>query len=219
MARQAEIEERSGGFKGEKKYGAAGNMPSRLAPGDSPSGSRPPGAPTRIRKPSLDEMGPGTDRPVPARSSPSPRPLRGEDHGGAVQASRGEGQQQSPAPAAAPHPAFAPHPNPLPVRANERDGERGITPVDPRTKAGAFGEKIRGPHKPTLDEMGPHAMLPVKKTDTPLPSKPKISTSQHGVGPAGSDPKQLPSRTIEIDDPGAAKTRRGRTKKTGRPGR
>jgi excinuclease ABC subunit B len=34
--------------------------------------------------------------------------------------------------------------------------------IDPRTRAGAFGEGVRGPHKPTLDEMGPHAMLPVK---------------------------------------------------------
>ena len=34
--------------------------------------------------------------------------------------------------------------------------------IDPRAKAGAFGEAVRGPHKPTLDEMGPHAMLPAK---------------------------------------------------------
>ncbi|MEL6423547.1 MAG: UvrB/UvrC motif-containing protein, partial [Pseudomonadota bacterium] len=32
---------------------------------------------------------------------------------------------------------------------------------DVTQKAGAFGEKIRGPHKPTLDEMGPHASLSV----------------------------------------------------------
>ena len=29
--------------------------------------------------------------------------------------------------------------------------------IDPRTKAGAYGEQVKGPHKPTLDEMGPHA--------------------------------------------------------------
>ncbi|MBI1383944.1 MAG: excinuclease ABC subunit UvrB [Rhizobiales bacterium] len=33
--------------------------------------------------------------------------------------------------------------------------------VDVTERAGAFGEKIRGPHKPTLDEMGPHASLSV----------------------------------------------------------
>jgi excinuclease ABC subunit B len=76
----------------------------------------------------------------------------------------------------------------------------GVSAIDPRTKAGAFGEKIRGPHKPTLDEMGPHASLPVKSG--PLPQKP-----------------QLPTRTIEIEDPTETKSRRGRPKKTGRPGR
>jgi excinuclease ABC subunit B len=73
--------------------------------------------------------------------------------------------------------------------------------VDSRVKAGAFGEKIAGPHKPTLDEMGPHASLPVKTTDGPLPKKP----------PA-------PTRTREFDDPSTVKSRRGRPKKTGRPG-
>ena len=33
--------------------------------------------------------------------------------------------------------------------------------IDVTQRAGAFGEKIRGPHKPTLDEMGPHASLSV----------------------------------------------------------
>ncbi len=173
LARQSEVEERAGAFKpvprlrheGAKKHGKAGNEPpkaksgsriepdyqpvqpsfaqstSRLAPGDSPPSSRPPGATTRVRKPTLDEMGPGTDRPVPART----------------------------------------------------------VDVDPRTKAGAFGEGIRGPHKPTLDEMGPHAMLPVK--EGAKPSKPT-----------------LPARTIEIETDGEKKSRRGRSKKTGRPG-
>jgi excinuclease ABC subunit B len=68
--------------------------------------------------------------------------------------------------------------------------------VDPRTRAGAFGEKIRGPHKPTLDEMGPHASLPVK--DAPRPARPVI--------------------TREFDDPAEKKGRRGRPRKTGRPG-
>jgi excinuclease ABC subunit B len=97
---------------------------------------RPGGAGSRIQKPTLDDMGPGTDRPIPARD-PS---------------------------------------------------------VDPRTKAGAFGEGVRGPHKPTLDEMGPHASLPVKGTPRP-------------------------ARTVEFEDPAEKKGRRGRPRKTGRPGR
>ena len=98
---------------------------------------------SRVKKPSLDDLGPGTDRPVPARE----------------------------------------------------------VNVDPRTKAGAFGEKIAGPHKPTLDEMGPHASLPVKETGKPLPAKPV-----------------MPVRTREFEDPGEKKPGRGRRKKTGRPG-
>jgi excinuclease ABC subunit B len=99
-----------------------------------------------VRKPSLDDMGPGTDRPVPARN-----------------------------------------PN-----------------VDSRVKAGAFGEKIAGPHKPTLDEMGPHASLPVKSGKA-LPTKPDITPPR-------------PTLTREFDDPAEKSKRRGRPKKTGRPG-
>ncbi|MEQ1576661.1 MAG: helicase-related protein, partial [Hyphomicrobium sp.] len=176
MARQANVEDRSGGFKGEKKYGVRGNLPpaSRIKTEYEPvQPSNVQSASSRIRKPSLDEMGPGTDRPVPARGA-----LVSDTSGQTPQTgSANNGYDVKP-----------------------RGSDTG--PIDPRTKAGAFGEKIRGPHKPTLDEMGPHAMLPVKRTDAPLPAKPA-----------------LPTRTIEIDDPGAAKTRRGRAKKTGRPGR
>ncbi|MFN3869698.1 MAG: hypothetical protein ACK4MF_11620, partial [Hyphomicrobiaceae bacterium] len=89
--------------------------------------------------PSLDDMGPGTDRPVPRRPD-----------------------------------------------------------VDPRTKAGAFGEGVRGPHKPTLDEMGPHALTPPRQGGKPLPAKPALIR--------------------EFDDRAEKTKRRGRPKKTGRPG-
>lgn len=71
--------------------------------------------------------------------------------------------------------------------------------VDSRAKAGAFGEKIAGPHKPTLDEMGPHASLPVKSGEKP-------------------SRVQTPTRTREFDDTAQKKGRRGRPRKTGRPG-
>jgi excinuclease ABC subunit B len=48
MASQREIEASSGAYAGERSYGRAANLP------------------TRARKPGLDEMGPGTDREVPA---------------------------------------------------------------------------------------------------------------------------------------------------------
>ncbi len=60
--------------------------------------------------------------------------------------------------------------------------------IDPRAKAGAFGEGVRGPHKPTLDEMGPHAML------------------------------ARPARTVDVPTEAEKKSRRGRPRKTGRPG-
>ena len=54
---------------------------------------------------------------------------------------------------------------PVPARAPD---------VDPRTKAGAYGEQISGPHKPTLDEMGPHAERGLPVADKPVPLKPQV---------------------------------------------
>jgi excinuclease ABC subunit B len=101
LARQSDIEDRAGAFEGPRKYGAAGNVLSapggaRVAPGDSPAGSRPPGAAgspgagaagaqSRIRKPTLDEMTVGRtevplDRPV-NQAKPDLRPTRTIDVG------------------------------------------------------------------------------------------------------------------------------------------
>jgi excinuclease ABC subunit B len=72
--------------------------------------------------------------------------------------------------------------------------------VDPRTKAGAYGEQVKGPHKPTLDEMGPHAERGLPVAGKPLPLKP-------------------PVKTIDIPDGREKKKHRhGRPRKTGRPG-
>src|SRR5690242_18540632 len=94
LARQTDVEERAGAFAGERKYGKAprdmGSDPSRTVSqkrrtaggeGPAPAGSSriqrvyQPVQPTyaqstavpgtRARKPSLDDMGPGTDRPEP----------------------------------------------------------------------------------------------------------------------------------------------------------
>ena len=95
LARQSDVETKAGAYQGKAKYGKKANTPQKKK--------------TRVHKPKLGEMGPGTDMAVPAS-----RPVD----------------------------------------------------IDPRTKAGAFGEGVRGPHQPTLDEMGPHAMQPVKSTKT-----------------------------------------------------
>ena len=139
LARQAQVEDKAGAYRGPRKHGGA---PSTDTGGSRISHEYEPVQPTyaqsttRIRKPSLDDMGPGTDMAVPRRA------------------------------------------------------------VDPRTKGGAFGEKISGAHKPTLDEMGPHAMLAV---------------------PAGKG-QAKPAKTREFEDPAEKKRRRGRPRKTGRPG-
>ncbi len=164
MARQSEVEDRAGSYDGARKHGRAPKEDKARASGSRIQTEYEPVQPTnaqqtaipvargpspRVRKPSLDDMGPGTDRPLPARA------------GGGEMASR--------------------NPN-----------------VDPRTKAGAFGERIAGPHKPTLDEMGPHALLPPRAGAKPLPQKPTL--------------------TREFEGEAEKKTRRGRTRKTGRPG-
>jgi excinuclease ABC subunit B len=153
LARQAEVEERAGAYAGERKYGKA---PKEADPNSRIQREYQPVQPTyaqsttvpgsRVRKPTLDEMGPGTDLPIPARS-----------------------------------------PN-----------------IDPRTKAGAFGERVRGPHKPTLDEMGPHAERGLPVSGKPQPPKPA---------------SRPPGKTIEIpDEVEKKKHRHGRPRKTGRPG-
>jgi excinuclease ABC subunit B len=150
LARQADVESRTGGFAGQRKYGGAPKGP---AIHSAPKGSDPAGL-------------------TPGR--------RGRD-------GRGSDPQGLTLPSAR------------------------IVDIDPRTKAGAFGEDIRGPHKPTLDEMGPHA-----ERGVPV----------HATVPLGAErPVRKPTRTIEIAGEGEAmgsdgkpKTRRGRPKKTGRPG-
>jgi excinuclease ABC subunit B len=91
--------------------------------------------------------------------------------------------------------------------------------VDPRTKAGTYGEKVRGPHKPTLDEMGPHAERGLPVAGKPLPLKPPVGTGW-GSDPSRNRPDAIRSVEGEGSDPRAEKKkhRHGRPRKTGRPG-
>ena len=79
--------------------------------------------------------------------------------------------------------------------------------VDPRTKAGAYGEQVKGPHKPTLDEMGPHA-----ERGLPVSSKPKPRTPTYPPPPGGE------GLGVGGTPAGEKKHRHGRPRKTGRPG-
>ena len=73
LARQGEIEDRAGSYEGTRKYGAAANVPTRVAAG-APQGSR--DTQSRVRKPTLDEMTVGRtevplDRPRPQQPQKS----------------------------------------------------------------------------------------------------------------------------------------------------
>ncbi|MET0652113.1 MAG: excinuclease ABC subunit UvrB [Hyphomicrobiaceae bacterium] len=202
LARQTDVEDKAGAFAGDRKYGPKANMPRSPSPrpsrGEGHGGAVPsargeeqpqgdsriqreyqpvqptyaqsntvPG--TRAKKPSLDDMGPGTDRPEPLRDPDAVSRIRKptlDEMGSAAN-------------------------RPIPARAPD---------VDPRTKAGAFGEQVKGPHKPTLDEMGPHAERGLPIAGKPVPPKP-------------------PTKTIDVPSDAEKKTHRhGRPRKTGRPG-
>jgi excinuclease ABC subunit B len=94
LASQGEVEREAGRYGGGRKYGRSANLPppsegeggrrSRPGEGESPMPHGPLGQGvsdegTRIRKPSLDEMGPGTDREVPLtwKERPAARSTQG----------------------------------------------------------------------------------------------------------------------------------------------
>ncbi len=68
MARQASVEQQTGGFGGKKKYGASGNLPKAEAD-KADAGSK-------VHKPRLGEMGPGSDMPTPAGATGEKKPRR-----------------------------------------------------------------------------------------------------------------------------------------------
>ncbi len=94
------------------------------------------------------------------------------------------------------------------ARAPETTMERKIGEFGVTAKAAASGAALARPHKPTLDEMGPHA-------ERPLPGgKPKPSR------PAPDLRTLTPGKTIVVGDEGEPERRgkRRRPVKTGRPG-
>ncbi|MBF9234312.1 excinuclease ABC subunit UvrB [Microvirga alba] len=96
LARQTEVEREAGRYSGSRKYGRNANLPPKgLAPspegtsgGDEnadaygPTGKGLSDEGTRIRKPTLDEMGPGTDREVPMNYKERPMARSTQGHGG-----------------------------------------------------------------------------------------------------------------------------------------
>ncbi|QIB32741.1 excinuclease ABC subunit UvrB [Ancylobacter pratisalsi] len=97
MTRQDSVDDRTGGYRGERKYGRSANMPEkkgkagrvgpRSSPGHVSSGASaradeaqavydPSGSGSRLVRPSLDDMGPGTDRVEPLGPEGWTRPER-----------------------------------------------------------------------------------------------------------------------------------------------
>ena len=75
LARQGDVERQAGRFGASRKYGDGANLPPPLhgpAPGMGGADSRIGDEGTRVRKPSLSEMGPGTDRETPLYAGPPP---------------------------------------------------------------------------------------------------------------------------------------------------
>ncbi len=172
LARQTDVEDKAGAFAGARKYGGA------------PKGRASAGGPPSNRSPSPqggEELGAQADGGSRIQREYQPlQPTYAQST--SVPGSRIRKPLLDEMGSAANRP--------IPARAPS---------IDPRTKAGTYGEKVRGPHKPTLDEMGPHA--------------------ERGLPVAGKALPLRPVKTTEIlDATEKKKHRHGRPRKTGRPG-
>jgi excinuclease ABC subunit B len=186
LARQADVEDRAGASAGTRKYGGA---PKER--GADPSRSR--------SDKGRNAGGEGSDPRTTSRIQRDYQPVQPTfAQTSAVPGTRARKPSLDDMGSRANHP--------IPARTPD---------VDPRTKAGAYGEQVKGPHKPTFDEMGPHAErgLPVARGSDPSrdrrgsdPSRDPPDASR-GVGGEGSDPLREKK-----------KHRHGRPRKTGRPG-
>ncbi len=115
--KQRGVEARAGAYAGTRKYGDAANLPARLDK-MAAQGKRGGKFGSRARKPTLDEMGPGTESRIyqpksmtesmpnalpRGGASPSPRSSRGESLPPTGSGGRGEEQAASPGPSSRIH--------------------------------------------------------------------------------------------------------------------
>ena len=68
LARQTQVDDKTGGFQGTRKYGSRGNLPKDEAKANSKS---------KVTKPSLGAMGPGSDMTVPHRDGDQTKQKKG----------------------------------------------------------------------------------------------------------------------------------------------
>jgi excinuclease ABC subunit B len=193
LARQSEVEDRAGTFAGERKYGPharALGKRRRTAPASGSLGGEAADRSTSRIVRVYEPVQPTNAQSTAVPASRARKPDL-DDMGSARN-------------------------RPVPAREHEPRTPR----VDPRRKAGAWGEQIKGPHKPTYAEMGPHAERGLPSPGRSLPRKPPDS-----AGPAWAEgaPTREPaagrgSRSINVDAEQKKKHRHGRPRKTGRPG-
>ena len=179
LARQVDVEDRAGAFAGERKYGGA---PKER--GSDPSR-------TRSDK-GRNAGGEGSDPRTTSRIQRDYQPVQPTfAQTSAVPGTRARKPSLDDMGSRANHPVPARDPK-----------------VDPRTKAGAYGEQVKGPHKPTLDEMGPHA-----ERGLPVSGKPKPRTPTNPPPPGGEGLGVGEARRSRWRGP-----RHGAPASTGRPG-
>jgi len=208
LARQADVEDRAGPYAGTRKYGGAPKgrraVPSPLVPE------------ARLRHDVGEGKG-GGDRRTLAVGIP-PTPNRSPQGGGESRIQRDYQPVQ---------PTFAqtsavpgtrarkPSLDDMGSRANHPIPARAPQ-VDSRTKAGAYGEQVKGPHKPTLDEMGPHAERGLPVGGKPKPHTPTYPPPHHAEGVSST--RSGEGLGVGGAPAGKKKHRHGRPRKTGRPG-
>ncbi len=102
LAKQSAIEDRAGAYDGERKYGPSGNVLDTRPP-NAPGGRLPagesPGASTRIRKPTLDEMTVGRTEvplggPAPERPKAPTMPTKTRDIASTFDKGKRKGRQR-----------------------------------------------------------------------------------------------------------------------------
>ena len=210
LARQTDVEDKAGAFAGDRKYGPKANMPRSPSPrsrgeatAERASRHEGEGRPRRLTHPARVPARPAhlranhrharhaREEALARRHGPRHRPPRASARPDAVSRIRKPTLDEMGSAANRPIPARAPD-------------------VDPRTKAGAYGEQVKGPHKPTLDEMGPHAERGLPVAGKPVPPKPQARPNSPPPGGEGLGVGGIP--------PEKKKHRHGRARKTGRPG-
>ena len=199
LARQSEVEDRAGAFAGERKYGpkaqVLGDNKRRGASASVPAAGGLGQAPGPTK--SATDAGSRIERayqPVqPTHARPAACP--------AASASQSSTRWARPAIGRCRH---------VPMLLAPRRSTRAARP--------AYGEQVKGPHKPTLDEMGPHAERSLPSAGRPLPPKPGPAPLAGGETLGRRTPAARPAASTLPDARQRKKHRHGRQRKTGRPG-